>query len=97
MCASAIAQLQVAGVSQSVVNNVVLSMEEVIMEVQNQTKDATLKCLSCHKTDVKAKIEQTFKTLENPFTALNTELKRNTYFQQKWKTVEPVEKVFGVK
>lgn len=97
MCASAIAQLQVAGVSQSVVNNLVLSMEEIIMEVQNQTKDATLKCLSSHKTDVKAKIEQTFKTLENPFTALNTEFKRNAYFEQKWKTVEPVEKVLGVR
>lgn len=35
MCASAIAQLQVAGVGQSVLNNLVSSME-VIMEVQSQ-------------------------------------------------------------
>ena len=97
MCASAFAQLQVAGVGQSTLNNFVSSMEEVIMEVQNQTKDAALKCLSSQDTDVKAKLEKTFKTLENPFTALNTESKRNAYFEQKWKTVEPVEKVLGVR
>ena len=97
MCASAIAQLQVAGVGQSTLNNFVSSMEEIIMDVQSQTKEAALKCLSSQDTDVKAKIEQTFKTLENPFTALNTETKRNAYFEQKWKTVEPVEKVLGVR
>lgn len=63
------------------------------MEVQSQTKEAVLNCLSYQDTDVKAKIEQTFKTLKNSFTALNTESKRNAYFEQKWKTVEPVEKV----
>ena len=97
MCASAIAQLQVAGVGQSTLNNFVSSMEEVIMEVQSQTKDAVLNSLSSQDTDVKAKIQQTFKTLENPFTALNTESKRSAYFEQKWKTVEPVEKVLGVR
>lgn len=39
MCASAVAQLQVAGVGQSTLNNFVSSMEEVIMEVQSQTKN----------------------------------------------------------
>lgn len=33
----------------------------------------------------------------NPFTALNTESKRNAYSEQKWKTVESVEKVLGVR
>lgn len=51
MCASAIAQLQVAGVSQSTLNKFVSSMEEVIMEVQSQTKEAALKCLSSQDTD----------------------------------------------
>lgn len=97
MCASAIAQLQVAVVGQSALNNFVSSMEEIIMEVQSHTKDATFKCLSSQNTDVKVKIEQTFKRPENTFTELNTESKRNAYFQQKWKTAEPVEKVLGAR
>lgn len=93
LCASAIAQLQVAGVSQSTLNGFVSSMEDVVLEVQSQAKTAALKCLSLQDTSMKAKIEQSFKKLENPFTSLNSETKRNKYFQQKWKTVEPVEKV----
>lgn len=46
MCASAIAQLQVAGVGQSTLNSFVSSMEEVVLEVQSHAKDAALKCLS---------------------------------------------------
>lgn len=97
LCASAIAQLQVAGVSQSTLNGFVSSMEDVVLEVQSQAKTAALKCLSLQDTSMKAKIEQSFKKLENPFTSLNSETKRNKYFQQKWKTVEPVEKVLGVR
>lgn len=42
MCAFAIAQLQVSGVGKSALNNLVSSMKDVIMEIQNQTKDAVL-------------------------------------------------------
>lgn len=97
MCASAIAHLQVAGVGQSTLNSFVSNMEEVVLEVQSQAKDATLKCFSSQDTSTKAKIEQSFEQLENPFTSLNSESKRNSYFEQKWKTVEPVEKVLGVR
>ncbi|KAK0149551.1 hypothetical protein N1851_009707 [Merluccius polli] len=42
-------------------------------------------------------VEQLFEKLENPFTSLNTESKRNVFFEKKWKTVQPVEKVLGVR
>lgn len=95
-CASAIAQLQVAGVSQSL-DSFVSSMEEVVLDVQSQAKDAALKCLSSQDMSVRTKIEQSFESLENSFTSLNTESKRNSYYEQKWKIVEPVEKVLGVR
>lgn len=72
-------------------------MEEVIIEVHNQTKYAVLKCTSSLDTDVKSKIEQTVKILENHFTGLNTQSKHDAYFEQKWRTVDPVEKVLGVR
>lgn len=97
LCASAIAHLQVAGVGQSTVNSLVSSMEEVVLEIQSQAKDAALKCLSSQDTCTKGKIEQCFEKIENPFTSLNSESKRNAYFEQKWKMVEPVEKVLGIR
>ena len=97
LCASAIAQLQVAGVGQSTLNSFVSSMEGIVVEIQNQAKDAALKCLSSQDTGTKTKIEQSFEIIENPISSLNSESKRNAYFEQKWRTVEPVRKVLGVK
>lgn len=90
MCASAVAQLVAAGISQSTVNSFVLSMEEVFFEIHNQAKDAALQCLSPKDTDNKNKLEQSFHKLENPFTPLNSEAKGNKYFTEKWGNVEPV-------
>ncbi|XP_040924480.2 uncharacterized protein LOC114846307 isoform X1 [Betta splendens] len=97
MCGSAIAQLQVSGVGQSSLNSFVLSMEEVALEIQSQAKEAALKCVHSQDTSTKAKIEQSFKQLENPFTSLNSDSKRSLYFKEKYKTIEPVEKVLGVR
>lgn len=93
MCGSAIAQLRVSGVGQSTLNGCVLSMEEVVLEVQSQAEEAALKCLSSQDTSIKARTKQSFEKLENPFMSLNSDSRRNFYFKQKRKTFQPVEKV----
>ncbi|XP_041693785.2 uncharacterized protein LOC121532136 isoform X1 [Coregonus clupeaformis] len=97
MCASAVAQLKAAGLSQSTVNSFVSSMEEVFFEIQSQATDAALQCLSPQETENKNRIEQSLQKLENPFTPLNSEAKRNKHFKEKWGIVEPVEKVLGTR
>lgn len=97
MCATAIAQLKAAGLSQSNVNTFVSSMEEVIFEIQSQAKDVALQCLSPQNTENTNKIEQSFQKLENPFTPLNTEAKLNKHLREKWGLIEPVEKVLGTR
>lgn len=42
VCATAVAQLKAAGLSQSNVNSFVSSMEEVFLEIHSQAKDAAL-------------------------------------------------------
>ena len=44
MCASAVAQLKAAGLSQSTVNSFVSSMEEVFSEIHSQAKHVALQC-----------------------------------------------------
>ena len=63
MCASAIAHLQVSGVGRSTLNYFVSNMEEVVLEVQSQAKDAALKCLASQNTGSKEKVEL-FKNLK---------------------------------
>lgn len=43
------------------------------------------------------KVEDCFHQLENPFSCLNTESKRTKHFEEKWKIVEPVEHILGVR
>lgn len=97
MCASAVAQLKVAGVSQSVLNGFVSSMEEIVFEVHSQAQDAAFLCLSPQDTATKRKIENSFENLENPFTLLNSEAKRKRIFTEKWGTVEPSEIILGTR
>lgn len=42
-------------------------------------------------------INESFEQFENPFTNLNTEWKRNKYFNLKWGVVDPVEVTLGVR
>ncbi|XP_032433923.1 uncharacterized protein LOC116729460 isoform X1 [Xiphophorus hellerii] len=97
MCATAIAQLGAAGLSQSTVKRFVSSMEEVIFETHSQAMDVALQCLPSEDTQNKTKIEQSFRTLENPFTPLNSEAKLNKHLREKWGLVEPIEKVLGTR
>lgn len=97
MCASAVAQLKFAGLSQSAVSGFVSSMEEIVFEIHSQAQDAALLCLSSHDIAAKRKIESSFQHLENPFTSLNSEAKRKRLFTEKWGTVEPTEIVLGTR
>ncbi|CAI5640455.1 unnamed protein product [Oreochromis niloticus] len=55
MCASAVAQLRAAGLSQSTVNSFVSSMEEVFFEIHTQAKDAALQSVPLQDTTSKNK------------------------------------------
>lgn len=97
LCASAIAQLQASGVSQSALNTFLSSMEEVFVDIHSQAEETALKCVTAQDTSTKTSISQAFVNLENPFAALNSQAKRNKYFEKKWNLVKPVEKVLGVR
>lgn len=74
MCASAVAQLQFAGLSQSAINGFVSSMEEMVSEIHSQAQDAALLCLPSQDTGTKRKMENLFQNLENPFTLLKLKM-----------------------
>lgn len=97
ICASAVAQLKAAGLGQSSMNSFVSCMEEAFSEIHTQAKNAVLQCLSSQTVANKNMIEQAFKGIENPFTSLNSENKRQKHFAKKWKIVDPVEKVLGTR
>ncbi|XP_059417348.1 uncharacterized protein LOC132152611 isoform X1 [Carassius carassius] len=97
MCASAVAQLKVAGLSQSAISGFVSSMEEIVFEIHSQAKGAALLFLPPHDIATKRKIENSIEHLENPFTFLNSEAKRKRLFTEKWGTVEPTEIVLGTR
>jgi len=97
MCSSIVAQVQASGVSESTVQCLVGSMEELVGDVHAQARDAVLKCISSEaSSQALDKVEECFQQLENPFSLLNTEAKRQKHFENKWKIVEPVEYVLGV-
>ncbi|KAK0136978.1 hypothetical protein N1851_026844 [Merluccius polli] len=147
MCSSIIAQVQASGVSESTVQSLVGSMEELVNDVHVQAQDAVLKCHPSEVTEQAVdKVKDCFEQLENPFLLListgdfsrdpanpaasqryaavtrpveidagqrtqpfrgayvpggnpvllvNTETKRQRYFEKKCKMVEPVEHVLG--
>ncbi len=50
MCASAVAQLKVAGLSQSAISGFVSSMEEVVFEIHNQAPGCSFAYVCLHMT-----------------------------------------------
>lgn len=96
MCASIVAKLQGSGISNSLVSSIVGDLEELTSELHSQTKQNVLSAIP--KTDPNVSVlNECFENLENPFTDLNTEWKRNKYFNQKWGVVEPVEITMGIR
>lgn len=98
ICGSVVAQLQASGAAESTVQAIVESMEEVVNDIRTQAKEAVLNCSSeLQSTSFQNKVEACFNQLENPFSNLNTQGKRQKFFEEKWEIVEPIEYVLGVR
>ncbi|XP_042070926.1 uncharacterized protein LOC106632482 [Haplochromis burtoni] len=98
MCSSVIAQVQSSGVPESTVQCLVGSLEELVNDIHAHAKQSVVDCLSTDTSrETLEKVEDCFDQLENPFSCLNTESKRIRHFEQKWKIVEPIEHVLGVR
>ena len=94
---SALAQLQTAGVGQSIVNQHAMTLEELVHEIQAQVMDTAFESLSLEKTETISKLKKSFEKIANPFTALNSVSKRDVHFRNKWTIVDPVEVVLGTR
>ena len=96
MCASIVAKLQGSGISNSLVSSLVGDLEELTSELRSEAKQAVISALPTPDPNIPV-INECFEKFENPFTDLNTEWKRNKYFNQKWGVVEPREMTLGVR
>ena len=98
MCSSVIAQLQASGVPESTVQCLVGSMEELVDDIHAHAKETVVESLSSEASgETLEKVQDCFGQLENPFSSLNTESKRKKHLEEKWKIVEPVEYILGVR
>lgn len=95
MCGSVETQLQASGAAESTVQAIVESMEAVVTDLHRRAKVAIT--LEFKDTGFQKKVEACFDKLDNPFTDLNTQRKRQTFFEKKWELVDPVEYVLGVR
>ncbi|XP_051947286.1 uncharacterized protein LOC127618717 [Xyrauchen texanus] len=96
LCESIVAKLQGSGISNSLVTSIVGDLEELTDTLHSQAKHNMLSALPT-SDPYKFVINESFEKLENPFTNLNTEWKRNKYFKEKWGVVEPVEITLGMR
>ena len=82
MCGSIVAHLQTSGISQSTVQTIVCSVEEVISDVQSQAREAVLQTFSSEtkESEIHKKIEHSLNQLGNPFSTFNTDRKRQKEF-----------------
>lgn len=96
-CSAVISDLKAAGVGQSTLNSVVISMEEIVQDIHQHAKETVIKDVFSNEreTEMCKKVEACFEGLENPFTILNSEYKRSKFMTDKWEIVEPVECVIG--
>lgn len=94
MCASGIAKSQGSGVLKNVVSSVVESMEEYVIEVQQN-----LKVLSAVPVTnpSRSAVEDVFSKTYNSFSDLNINSKWSKYLSEKWGVLEPVEIHLGVR
>lgn len=96
-CSAIISDLRAAGVGQSTLNSVVISMEVIVQDIHQHAKETVIKHVFSNEreTEICKKVEACFEGLENPFTILNSEYKRSKFMTDKWEIVEPVECVIG--
>ena len=96
MCASLIAKLESSGVATNTIKSVVENMEELVEELHSNVKEEVTKLLP-NDEDLRAKFDDYFQNIENPFSEINTETKWRRHFTEKWGIVEPVEFALGVR
>ncbi len=83
LCESIVAKIQASGIPNSLVSSIVGDLEELTDELKSQAKQNVLSALPTNDP-YKTVINESFEKLENPFTNLNTEWKRNKYYKEKW-------------
>lgn len=80
--------------AHSAVQRVVHGFEELVNDIQTKTKETLLSNVPPELCET---VERCFRSIENPLTNFNTEAKRQRYYADKWKIVQPVEHVLGVR
>ena len=81
MCSSIVAHLQTSGLSESMVQTIVCSMEEVVSDVQSQARETVLQTFSpeTKESEIYKKIEHSLNKLDNPFSTINTDKKTEIF------------------
>ena len=96
MCASIIAKLLGSSVPNTVVLSTIENLEEFVGDLQSNIQEQVLKLLPADNPSRSA-IEELFKSMDNPFSQLNSDCKWKKYFREKWGIVQPVELRLGVR
>lgn len=73
-----------------------MSLEEAVEHIQDQVKEAALKCLFSENKETLSNVKQAFNEIENLFTSFNSAYKRKLHFNEKMDNCS-VEKVLGVR
>lgn len=95
MCASIIAKPLGSGVPNTVVLSTIENLEEFVGDLQSNIQDQVLNLLPADNPSRSA-IEELFKSMDNPFSHLNSNSKWKKYFKEKWDIVQTVELRLGV-
>lgn len=96
MCASIVAKLLGSGVPNTVVLSTIENLQEFVDDLQSDIQNQILNLIPETNT-CRSAIEEVFKSLENPFSQLNSDNKWKKYFKDKWGIVQPVELHLGVR
>lgn len=86
MCASIIAKLLGSGVPNTVVLSTIENLQEFVEDLQSNIQDQVLNLLPADNPSRSA-VEELFKSMDNPFSQLNTDSKWKKYFREKWDIV----------
>ena len=90
------AKLLGSGVPNTVVLSTIENLEEFVGDLQSNIQDQVLNLLPDDNPSRSA-VEELFKSMDNPFSQLNSASKLNKYFSEKLDIVQPVELRVGVR
>lgn len=83
MCASTVAKLLESGVPNTVVLSTIENLQDFVEDLQSNIQDQILNLIP-ENNSCRSAIEEVFKSVENPFSQLNTDTKWKKYFKDKW-------------